>query len=594
MDSKKAIQQALENWRDLKYGMFIHFGLYSILAGEWEGETVKGLGEWLQCKKKIPNRLYSETTKRFNPIHWNPEEIVSLAHKAGMRYLVITAKHHDGFALFDTQVSDFSIGNTPYQKDLLKPLVEACRRYGILPCFYYSQDLDWNDPDGGGNNWDFEVQNKNFPQYLERKVKPQLKELLTQYGEIGLIWFDVPVTLSLDQSRELADYVHQLQPRCLVNGRIGHGCGDFENLGDNQVPGGRSLSFAETAGTLNDCWGYTNADQNWKTPRELIIQLCELASKGVNYLLNIGPDGMGRVPQETKHTLTQIGQWMDRCGVAIYQTEPNPFPLSFPWGVITMRGNTIYLLLTQSTATNLEMAGILHPPHSARFLGFPEDSIQMSWDKGLLRLEWTSSSEPLIPVIELVFEEQVRLDTRLGQLPNGMVVLPAHLSRIVIEEAEKNQTLDFAKLPEDIRVQYESKIKLWGDKRPHPWLMQHECGGYIENWRSTKNYIEWTFFLQRPGRYDVYVSSVSSKYTPWEGCHRAKVMVDEVGCEGYLFKDTLIDSPRSRYYPENSCKLGAILISRTGTLCLKLWATEILLHLPEGFAITEIKLIPQT
>jgi alpha-L-fucosidase len=262
-------QGALEKWSDLKFGMFIHFGVYSMLAGKWKGENVPGLAEWMPCREKIPVAEYEQIAKTFNPVDWDPEVIVKLAVAAGMKYLVITAKHHDGFALFDSKASDYNITRAAYGRDLLKPLVEACRRHGILPGFYYSQDLDWHDPDGGLNTWDFPADQKDFASYLERKAKPQLTELLTGYGDIAVIWFDTPVTLTHEQSKALTDLVHGLQPGCLVNSRIGHGFGDFESLGDNQVPGGCCEGYAETAGTFNDSWGYKEGDSNWKTPREI-------------------------------------------------------------------------------------------------------------------------------------------------------------------------------------------------------------------------------------------------------------------------------------------------------------------------------------
>jgi alpha-L-fucosidase len=172
-------QGALERWSDLKFGMFIHFGIYSMLAGKWKGESVPGLAEWMPCRKKIPLAEYVEVAKEFNPAEWDPEVVVKLAVDAGMKYLVITAKHHDGFALFDSKASSYNAVWAACGRDLLKPLVEACRRHVILPGFYYSQDLDWHDPDGGLNTWDFPADQKHFASYLERKAKPQLTELLT-------------------------------------------------------------------------------------------------------------------------------------------------------------------------------------------------------------------------------------------------------------------------------------------------------------------------------------------------------------------------------------------------------------------------------
>lgn len=582
--------QSLENWRDLKFGMFIHFGVYSMLAGEWKGEKTKGLGEWIQCVKKILSVEYAKIAETFNPKQWDPHCIASLAEDAGMKYLVITSKHHDGFALFDSKASDYNITNSAYGKDLLKPLVEACRRHGVMPGFYYSQDLDWHDPDGSGNDWDFDPDKKDFAAYLERKVKPQLTELLTNYGDIGVIWFDTPCTLTCEQSKELAELVHSLQPECIFNSRLGNGFGDFESLGDNQVPGGRFENFAETAGTINDTWGYKNIDQDWKTPREIIVQLCELASKGVNYLLNIGPDGLGRVPAETVGCLRKVGQWTKRCGEALYETQANPIPLTFPWGGITTKENSIYLLVTQAGAKEICLGGILSKPRTARLLGYPEAKVYMDWEDGVLKVVLGETPEPYVPVIELTFSEKPEFNTQLAQLPDGSVILPAYQSELDIRDDEIAD-IDFDSLPEDKKVEFENMKKLHGDKRPHPSSMQIDIGGFIKNWKSTENSIYWEFELDNPGEFEVWVSSVSSKYVPWRGGHKVRVESCGSTCEGELVEDVAVKSPRSKYFPENSCRIGTLTLNNSGTVKLKLSALHINTELPEGLAVTEVKLI---
>lgn len=589
--TSQTTQQALKNWSDLKFGMFIHFGVYSMLAGEWQGEKVKGLGEWIQCMKRIPSKEYGQVAKSFNPTQWDPEAIAKLASEAGMKYLVITSKHHDGFALFDSKASDYNIVNSVYGKDLLAPLVEACRRHGVMPGFYYSQDLDWHDPDGTLNEWDFDPQKKDFSAYLERKVKPQLTELLTRYGEIGVIWFDTPKQLTLEQSKELADLVHSLQPSCVFNSRLGNGFGDFESLGDNQVPGARCETFAETAGTINDTWGYKNVDQDWKTPREVAVQLCELASKGVNYLLNIGPDGLGRVPQETVDCLQEVGQWTRRCAKALYGTEATPFPLSFPWGGVTLKEKNLYLLLTGKQTKNIQLGGIMSQPKSVSLLGYPEAKVEIGWSENVLSLTLPHNPEPLVPVIELSFDRQPELDTRLGQLPNDSIILPACLSQLDIQD-NSLLSIDLDSMSEDKKIEIETRKKLYGDKRPHPWSMQIELGGFIQNWKSTRNSIHWEFQLDRPCTFEVWVSSVSSKYIPWKGGHRVSVEVDNQCCQGELLEEVAIQSPRSKYFPENACKIGSIHLKQTGCVKLKLTALEINEQLPEGLAVTEVKLLP--
>lgn len=585
--------RALEKWRDLKFGMFIHFGVYSQLAGEWRGEKIRGLGEWIQCMKKIPSAEYSALAKTFNPVEWDPEAIATLAADAGMKYLVITSKHHDGFALFDSKVSDYNIAKSAYGRDLLKPLVEACRRHGVRPGFYYSQDLDWHDPDGTGNNWDFAEDKKNFAAYLERKVKPQLTELLTNYGDLAVIWFDTPVTLTIEQSKSLADLVHSLQPECVINSRIGHGFGDFTSLGDNQVPGGRFEGFGETAGTINDTWGFKNVDQKWKTPREVIVQLCDLASKGVNYLLNIGPDGQGRVPRETVDCLHSVGAWLRRCGSAVYGTEPNPFPISFPWGGITLAGEKMYLLVTTAGVTELSIGGVLSKPISALFLGYPEGKISFRHANNVLRIEMGPSPDPYVSVIEILFGENPCFDTRLKQLPDGTVLLPAHLAKLTVHEKAAAYCEPPEDLPADVRIQFSKWQILFGPEKPAPWLMQVDPGGWISNWKSTANYIEWAFEVERPGEFEVWVNTVSGKYVPWQGGHRIRISAGNTVCEGILKEETAVSTPRSRYYPENSCRIGTVRFDKAGAINLKLEALEIISERPEGLAVSEIRLVPK-
>src|ERR1700733_852112 len=222
-----AREHRLEWWRDARFGMFIHWGLYALPAGYWGGKPVPRIGEWIMNPAKIPVAQYEKLAAKFDPVRFDADQWVSVARNAGMKYIVITAKHHDGFAMFSSKVSKYNIVDaTPFHRDPMKELAAACRRQGIRLCFYYSQTQDWHEPDGVGNTWDFpDESKKDFNRYFQAKVIPQVKELLTQYGPIGLIWFDTPRNMTKEQSKQLADLVHQLQPDCLVNGRVGNGMG---------------------------------------------------------------------------------------------------------------------------------------------------------------------------------------------------------------------------------------------------------------------------------------------------------------------------------------------------------------------------------
>lgn len=321
-----------EFFKQNKYGMMAHWGLYTLLGGEWNGKVIDTYAEWIQANQAIPNAQYQQLVHAFNPIMFNPDEWMKLAKDCGMSYFVFTSKHHDGFAMFHSKVDKFNVVDaTPYKRDIVAQFGEACYKYGIKFGLYYSQELDWAHPHGGGythnapcsgvtweNSWDFPNKHeKDFSICFEEKIKPQVKEILTNYGDIFLVWFDTPHTILPAQSLELNQLVKSLQPQCLINSRIGNGDYDYVSLGDNEVPpeappeglaashdnsnalGGYKYSpdgLYETPATLNHTWSIKYADQDWKTPEQILATKRHLHSNGVNYLLNVGPDSMGRIP----------------------------------------------------------------------------------------------------------------------------------------------------------------------------------------------------------------------------------------------------------------------------------------------------------
>jgi alpha-L-fucosidase len=339
----------LDWWREARFGMFIHWGLYAIPAGRWHGETAPGrdgkkpLGEWIQLVARIPVAEYEPLAAQFNPTRFDADAWVSLAKRAGQRYLVITAKHHDGFCMFDSELTDYDIVDaTPFGRDPMNDLARACQEQGIRLCFYYSQTQDWHHPDGDGNDWDYIEEEKDFAGYSENYVKPQVRELLTNYGPIGLIWFDTPKRITPEQSRSLVDLVHELQPDCLVNGRIGNGLGDYAESSDNAIPGELLDVDWETPATINDTWGFMHDDQNWKPAQDLIRKLVDIASKGGNYLLNVGPTAEGVIPEPSVERLEAMGRWLDVNGDSIYGTKPGPLQ-GLGWCRTTAKPATVFL-----------------------------------------------------------------------------------------------------------------------------------------------------------------------------------------------------------------------------------------------------------
>lgn len=340
-------------WRDARFGMFIHWGLYAIPGGEWGGpHGGTNHAEWIRTTAQIPLEEYDTLLAKFNPVNFNADEIVLAAKNAGMSYIVITSKHHDGFCLFDTATTDFDVMSTPFKRDILREMADACRRHGLKICWYYSI-MDWHHPDYlPRRDWekDRPTEGADFDRYVAY-MKAQLKELLTNYGEIGVLWFDGQWEGNWTdvRGRDLEKYVRSISPNIIINSRVGRAGGNYGldsasgMLGDYAtpeqfIPDSDPGFDWETCMTMNDHWGYNRADKNFKSTTDLIRKLVDISSKGGNFLLNIGPDELGRIPAESVSRLREIGEWWGANELAVRGTSASPFPAGQPaWGRCTTR-----------------------------------------------------------------------------------------------------------------------------------------------------------------------------------------------------------------------------------------------------------------
>lgn len=392
--------EARQRFEDARFGLFIHWGVYSLL----------GDGEWVMHNQRIPAKTYEKLPAFFNPIRFDAREWVRIAKAAGMRYITITSKHHDGFAMFDSKVSDYDIvERTPYGKDIIRALVDEARKENITVFFYHSQ-LDWHHPDyfprGRTGREAERRESGDFDRYL-RYMDTQLTELLTQYGPIGGIWFDgqwdkagenwqLPHTYAL---------IHKLQPAALIgsNHHQRPFPGEDFQMFEKDLPGANTAGFntteigtlpKETCETINGAWGFNLQDRAHKSTKTLVQYLVRAAGAGANFLLNVGPMPDGRIQPEHVERLQQIGQWLQTHGASIYGTRQGPVaPRS--WGVTTKKGSTVYVHVLEWQDATLAIPSLGGAPKSASYLkgGRPASFTMQSDGTVLLTLDPSARDE---------------------------------------------------------------------------------------------------------------------------------------------------------------------------------------------------------
>ncbi len=487
--SPMSTEQRLEWFREAKFGMFIHWGVYSVLGGEWEGRQMPARGELpfvdtnvelIMEGLRIPLADYRRIAQRFNPVEFDAQRWVRLAKQAGMRYLVITAKHQDGFAMYRSRTSSFNIFDaTPFRRDPLAELAEACRREGIRFCVYYSHRDDYEDPSSYANYWDFHETTRDYGKYFEGKVKPQLRELLTGYGPLGLIWFDHGLYTER-QAKEIVDLVHSVQPGCLTNGRVGHYgqelMGDYQSLSDHGLPASRIQEYFETPQTLNDSWGYNKFDQKWKSPKVVIRELVDVVSKGGNYLLNVGPTSAGVIPTPAVDILEKAGAWLQRNGESIYGVSASPFPQS-SWGRSTVHNEKLYLHVFDWPVDGaLELEGLRNDVRKAYLL----------LDSGRT-LQFTKTGD--------------RLSIRLPAAPRNDID-----SVVVVETRGQAEAIPpgVAQQPSGapVRLDYVSAVTAGKAVKRYNRLGNY----YISKWTDPRDTVSWSIRIAKPNRYQVWIT----------------------------------------------------------------------------------------
>ncbi|NDV62076.1 alpha-L-fucosidase [Puniceicoccales bacterium CK1056] len=523
------------------YAMFIHWGLYSHLGNKVNGKTYYGIGEWIMSDRMagIPIGDYKQLAEEFNPLNFDAEAIVQLAKDAGMKYIVITSKHHDGFAMYDSEVSDFDIvDSTPWGHDPMKELSDACQKAGLGFGFYYSHNQDWTYP--GGHNGPDKKENgesASFDDYFREKCLPQVEEITTQYGPIALVWFDTPGEMPKHYVEQLVEVVRRNQPNALVSGRAGHGLGDYQTLGDMEVPHHNIDGMWESVDTTNNSWGYAWYDENWKSPREILNRLISTVARGGTYMLNIGPRGDGSVPVRASRVLRVAGQWIQSNPQVIYRSGPSPWGHALPWGDVTTNGNTLSLCIFDwMPLDRLYLPGLKSEIKSAHILT-PDGPQAVPYSR---EGNWTIFTLPscapdlLVSVIEVELAGPPDVDQTFGLDPLVGTEILAEFAEV--DGAEKSSLRWMEKFGEWVRL---TRIHEWSPDSTaswevdviHPgeylaslsyagkgrivWGVSVEGGEHIQNEQdSSHNYEEypigWIHFPE-PGRYRIHVSCLEDE-----------------------------------------------------------------------------------
>jgi alpha-L-fucosidase len=478
--------EKMEWWREARFGMFIHWGLYAKPAGEWKGKRVSGISEWIMARASIPVKEYEKLTADFNPTKYDAEAWVKLAKQAGMKYIVITSKHHDGFAMFHSKASKYNIVDaTPFKRDPLKELADACKKEGIRLGFYYSQAQDWHEPGGtyfniedGKPHWDSDLEREPLMNYINGKAVPQVEEILENYGGLDILWWDTPRGMT-EEAAEALQKVADKYPKMLTNNRLYKPWpGDFTTPEQHVPPTGLDYDW-EVCMTMNTSWGYKWYDENWKSSETLIRMLVDVASKGGNLLLNVGPTAEGEFPKPSIERLKEIGIWMQQNSESIYGTSASPF-FKLPWGRCTTKevnGNTnLYLhVFDWPKDGTLKVPGIKTRVSNISLLSNPKQKFAWKFENDDLLIHAPSVIfDPINTVVVVNTKGNLEIISNKPGLKEGSILLPA----------------DFADIH---NPGYGTHAKLEGSGKK----------SVINNWVDSRVRLEWMFEINEPGKFEV-------------------------------------------------------------------------------------------